>query len=179
MDLYNLIKRFFGLEKETGCIEERIENIEKDIKHLYHTINKRHSPRLIFTTIINNHQIKILKIMPTLDSKQFVEEILALENTDTKAAISATFANVKLLSSDVSIFTCDTDVNADGTLDIVGIAPGTATLTVTADATYTDANTGQPVTASKSATVDVTVNKPLPGAENTDLVVTFSDPKAV
>jgi len=112
-----------------------------------------------------------------LNVKEFVDSILALEDTDTKAAINATFANIVLASSDPSIFTCDTDVNADGTLDITGIAEGTATLTVTADATYTDSNTGQSVTASKSATIGVTVHAPLPGAENTDMVVTFSAPQ--
>ncbi len=138
---------------------------------------KRHHSKtqLIFTTIINKSKIKILAM--ELNAKEFVDSILGLVDHDTQESIDATFANITLGSSDSSIFTTDTDVDADGVLDIVGVSEGTATLTVTADATYTDKNTGKEVTANKTATIDVTVHAALPGAENTDLVVTFSAPK--
>lgn len=173
MEYKELIRRFFGIEKEVGEMEEEDAEILEKLSHLLHP-KKKYS--LIFTTIINNKQIKILKIMPTLDLKTFVDTVLALEDTDTKAPITATFANVVLTSSDPTIFTADTDANADGTIDIVGVAAGTATLTVTADASYTDGNTGKAVTANKSATIDVTVTAPLPGDENTDMIVSFSAP---
>jgi len=147
-----------------------IHRIEKRKKH-------KHRTQLIFTTIINNYKIKILAM--TLNTKEFVDSVLALEDSDTKQSISATFANIVLTSSDPSIFTADTDVNADGTIDIVGVSTGLASLNVKADATYTDSNTGKEVTASKEANIDITVSEPAPGAENTDLVVSFSDPKSV
>jgi hypothetical protein len=186
LGLYKLEQRFFKLEDECGGFEVRIYKLQKAIKsqnkeieELEALIKRKRKPTLIFTTIINNKQIKILKIMPTLDLKTFVDTVLALEDTDTKAPITATFANIAMTSSDTSIFTADSDVNADGTVDIVGVAAGTATLTVTADASYTDGNTGKAVTANKSATIDVTVSEPLPGDENTDMIVSFGAPSPV
>lgn len=175
MDFKDFIRRFFGIEKELGELEREESEI---LERLYHLSHPKKKYSLIFTTIINKKQIKILSIMD-LNTQEFVDSILALEDTDTKSPIDATFANIVLTSSDPSIFTCDTDVNADGTLDITGVSEGTATLTVTADATYIDGNTKQSVTANKSATIDVTVHAPLPGAENTDMVVTFSAPTPV
>lgn len=132
--------------------------------------------KLIFTTIINKNQIKILAM--ELNTQEFVDTMLALENSADQTKVDATFANVVLTSSDPTIFTADKDVNADGTLDIVGVAVGTASLNVTADATYTDPNTSEVITANKSADIQVTITAPPPGAINTDLVVTFSDPSA-
>lgn len=131
-------------------------------------------PKLILTATINNVKIKILAM--TLQTKQFVTAALGLVDHDTQNPIEATFENVALTSSDPSIFTVDTDVNGDGNVDVVGVAPGTATLNVKADVTYEDANTGLSVTASKEANIEVTVTLP---PETTDLVVTFSDPQPV
>lgn len=132
---------------------------------------KKKKTNLIFTTIINHFQIKILKMQ--LETKQFVDSILSLVDHDTQQPIDATFTNVVLTSSDPSIFTADGDVNGDGTVDVVGVAAGSGTLNVKADATYTDSNTKKEVTVNKEANVDVTITEPAPTAENTDLVVTF------
>lgn len=130
---------------------------------------------LIFTLNIPNFTIKILSMQ--LEIQKFVDSILGLVDHDTQQPIDATFTNVTLTSSDVNVFTADTDVNNDGTADIAGVAEGSADLKVTADATYIDSNTGQETTQSKEATVSITVTKPLPGAENTDLVVSFTNPQ--
>jgi hypothetical protein len=114
-----------------------------------------------------------------LQKQQFVDSILGLVDHDTQAAIPATFANIVLTSSDPAIFTADTDVNNDGTIDVVGVSEGTATLNVKADVTYTDTHTNLEVTASKEANVPVTVTAPPPTAENVDLVVTFSPAQPV
>ena len=111
-----------------------------------------------------------------ITTKQFTDANLALVDHATLNTITATFANVVLTSSDESIFTATSDVNGDGVLDIVPVNPGTATLTATADASYTDANTGQPVTVNKGATIEVTVTAPVEG-QLTDLVLTLSDPQ--
>ena len=136
---------------------------------------RRKKTKLIFTTIINKNQIKILAMQ--LNTQEFVDAMLALENSDTHDKVDATFANIVLTSSDPTIFTADTDVNADGTLDIVGVAVGSASLNVKADATYTDPNTQAVITANKSADIAVTISAPPPGAINTDLVVTFDTPQ--
>jgi hypothetical protein len=180
MNFEDLIHRFYKLEAEVGNLEENVFNQRVKVNSLQIKVaklTKKKQPQLIFTAVINKFKFKILTM--ELQTQDFVDSILALEDTDTHAAIDATFANIVLTSSDPTIFTADSDVDADGTLDIVGIAPGTASLNVKADATYTDANTQQSVTAPKEANVDVTVSKPAPGAENTDMLVTFGTPKPV
>lgn len=189
MELHELERRFFELEREVGGLEVKVANQKwinffqririnaLEVKVAKLSRKKKHKTELVFTTIINKFKIKILAM--ELQTQDFVDSILGLEDSDTKAPIDAIFANVVLTSSDPSIFTADTDVDADGTLDIVGVAEGTATLNVKADATYIDGNTQQSVTASKEANVDVTVTKPAPGAENTDMVVSFGTPKPV
>jgi hypothetical protein len=178
MNYKKFLEDFFKCQRNSNHLQKKIAELEKDFKELLAIVLKKHEPQLIFTTVLFNNQIKILSIME-LNTKEFVDSILALEDTDTKAPIDATFANIVLTSSDPTIFTADTDVNADGTIDIVGVAEGTATLNVKADATYIDGNTKQSVTATKEANIPVTVHAPLPGAENTDLVVTFSPAQPV
>lgn len=112
-----------------------------------------------------------------LEVKSFVDSTLALVDKATGNAIEATISNPVLTSSDPAIFTTDTDPNNDGIVDIVGIAEGTATLNVKADVAYTDPNTGEAITASKEANVEVTITAPPPGAIDTELIVTFSAPQ--
>lgn len=133
--------------------------------------------RLIFTALILNYKIKILKM--ELLKQQFADTILKIVDHATGAPIDATFENVVLESSDPAVFTCTNDVNNDGKVDVVGVAEGTATLNVSVDATYIDGNTGQSVTKTKTASLQVTVSAPPPEAQSTDLVVTFTAPEAV
>lgn len=111
-----------------------------------------------------------------LQIKDFVDANLGLVDHDTQAAITATFANIVMTSSDPTIFTVDSDVDTDGTMDVVGVAVGTATLTVSADVSYNDSKTGLDVTANKTVDVPVTITA---SPESADLVVTFSAPKPV
>lgn len=137
---------------------------------------KRRPPQLIFLTTINNFKIKIHNMQ--LEKQKFVNSILGLVDKTTQEAISATFSNVVLESSDPSIFTADTDVNADSQIDVVGVSEGEATLNVKADATYVN-SLGEEVTTPEEANVTVTITAPPPEANETDLVVTFSDPQKV
>lgn len=114
-----------------------------------------------------------------LQTKQFLDTILDLVDHETQQPIDATFSDVQLTSSDESIFTSTSDVNGDGTVDVVGVGEGTAVLNVKVMATYIDSKLNQEVTNAKEVNVDVTITAPPPEAETTDLVVTFSDPKPV
>ena len=99
---------------------------------------------------------------------------LGLVNHATGEAITATFANVSTSSSDTSIFTVALD--ATGLVDVTGIAVGTGTLSISADATYVDPGSGVTVTFTKLLTVAVTVS---PTATATDLTITFGNPTPV
>ena len=131
--------------------------------------------QLIFTAFINHYQIKILKMQ--LEKQSFADTILKIVDHATGDPIDATFDNVVLESSDEAIFTCNTDVNNDGKVDVVGVSVGDANLKVTADATYVDANTKETVTKSKTAMVPVFITAPPPEAQETDLIVSFTAPE--
>jgi len=110
---------------------------------------------------------------------QFVQGNISLVNHVDGTPIAATFANEQFTSADENIATISIDP-ADGpdtaVLDIKGIAVGETDITITADATYIDPNTGEQVTKTKSVTVHVTISEPVSEAD-TDLVVTLGDPQ--
>lgn len=134
---------------------------------------RRRKTEIILTTTINKTKVKILTMELLL--KDFVDVNLALVDHDTQKAITATFSNIVLTSSDVTIFTTGVDA-ANKSADITGVKEGTASLNVTADVEYTDSNTQLDVKGSKSVDIPVTITAPAPTAENTDLVVTFGTP---
>ena len=110
--------------------------------------------------------------------KEILEAKLGLINKADGQLIEATFSGITLSSSDTSILTADTDADADGETDIVGVAPGTATLHIEAVARYIDPNTSQEVVAGKSADVELVVTPADPEAADTALVVSFADASA-
>lgn len=115
-----------------------------------------------------------------INQQEFANARLGLVDSETKLPVEgATFADISLRSSDEGIFTVSTDVNADGELDVVGVAPGEAKLFAKATVSYTDANTNQPVTKVVETAVDVVVSEPAPDAQSTELVVTFTEPAKV
>lgn len=129
---------------------------------------------LIFATIINNFKIKILAMQ--LDKNTFASTILTLVDHETQEPISdVIFSDTVLTSSDEDVFTV-LDVDADGTADVLGVTEGTATLNVKTKASYVN-SLGDSVTTDEEADVEVTVTAPLPGANETDLIITFGPPQ--
>lgn len=109
-----------------------------------------------------------------LNVNELLVGTLGLVNHATGEAITATFANVSVSSSDTTIFT--TTLDGSGNVDVDGVAVGTGLLSVTADATYVDPATGSTVTFTKLVTISVTVS---PAATATDLVVNFGTPTPI
>ncbi len=137
---------------------------------------KKHRSQLVFTTIINNFKIKILAMQ--LDKQSFASTILTLVDHETGEPITdVVFSDIILTSSDENVFTV-LDVDVDGTADILGVTEGSATLNVKTKASYVN-SIGDDVTTDEEANVDVTVTAPQPGANETDLVVTFGPPQPV
>ena len=107
-----------------------------------------------------------------LNKQQFAEALLGLKNEADGSSIEATFSEIKIESYDTAIIEVK-DADSDGDLDIVGVAPGTAQIKVSAVVSYTDPATGKPVVAGKDADpVDVTVDQ---DETKTKLVVSFTD----
>lgn len=149
---------------------------------IQHSIRCRRHARtdLVLSTIFyNNLKIEGIIMSSKFNPNQFVQGIISLVNHVDGSPIAATFANEQFVSADENIAAVTVDP-ADGPdtaiLDIKGIAVGETDITITADATYVDPNTGEQVTKSKSVTVHVTISAPVSEAE-TDLVVTLGDPQ--
>ena len=125
-------------------------------------------PSLRLTLFFNQIKCSIMSV--TLNTKQFLDGKLALVDHITGQPIEAVISNEQFASSDESVFT--TTQPEDDTVEVTGVSVGTAQLTVTADCTYTDANTGEQFTKSKSINIDVEITQPI-SEEETDLVVNF------
>lgn len=126
-------------------------------------------------------KVKLVIILKNINNKSMnkltigapdLAVILGLIDTDTQKAIVATFANIQISIADTSIAEIEQDPNTPGQSDVKPLAVGDTKLNVTADATYTDGNTGESVTKTGlTASTDVTVTE---GAENVGLVVTLA-----
>jgi hypothetical protein len=126
-------------------------------------------------------KVKLVIILKNINNKSMnkltigapdLAVILGLVDTDTQKPIAATFANVSISIADTTIAEIETDPNVTGQSDVKPLAVGTTTLNVTADATYTDGNTGESVTKTGlTASTDVTVAE---GVENVGLVVSLA-----
>lgn len=159
----------FNPEKEELEIIEKLVGIVDRL-----TQDKKERVRLVLTTILNNNKFIVMSI--TLNANQFSLDTLSLIDSDTNAAVAATFANQSFASSDPSIFTSTQDVTDPNSTKDVAVGAGTASLNISADVTYTDANTNQPVTKTLTLVVDVTVVAVVAG-ENVALVLTQGAPQ--
>jgi hypothetical protein len=165
--------------------DEDEEKLELEIiKKLSEIINKLITPsqeekvRLILTTKFNNNN-SILQIMAIqLNVGQFSLDTLSLIDSDSGNAVAATFANNQFNSSDPNVFTSTVDPSNPNQTRDQAVAAGSASLNVSSDVSYTDANTGNPVTKTLTLSVPVSVAAVTAG-ENVALVMTQGTPTAV
>lgn len=155
--------------KQLTELQKEVSEIKSQNEEILNLLYKAFAQQTDLTIFINKKQIQTMAL--TLDIASFVPGVLGLVDHTTGNVVAATFANELFTSSDESIFTAVQD--GDDTVDITGVAEGSANLNVSADATYTDGNTGKEVTVNKSVVIPVTVTKPIEG-EETDLVVNFA-----
>lgn len=169
--------------KERHELEEMIERLEEMLEREMHnntilihivdrlTAVKGQHVKLILLNSSNNQIMAI-----TLNANQFSIDTLGLVDSDTGNAVAATFANVSFVSSDPTIFTSTQDPANPNTTKDVAVAAGSASLNVTADASYTDSVSGLAVTkAGLIISVPVTVAAVVAG-ENVALTITQGIP---
>lgn len=170
----------FGFGKHRGKKKVEINVIEETViviegQKWFHEHHKHHKKvELVLTTFINNSKLRIMSLQ--LSSKQFALGSLALIDSDTQAQVTATFANPQFTGDNDAAFTVAPDASDPNTARVTGVAAGTGNVTASADATYTDANTGQQVTKSVSVVVAVTVIAVVAG-ENVELQLNFGAPQ--
>lgn len=157
--------------KEIIIIEETFIIIEGE--PWYHHSHRKQKVQLILTTLINNFKLKIMSVQ--LASNQFAIGIPALIDSDTTNPISATFSNPSFSSTNESVFGVTQDASDPNSPRVTGVAAGTGQLNVNYTVSYTDGNTGQPVTQSLSLSIDVTVTEV--AGENVTLQVNFGAPQ--
>lgn len=116
-------------------------------------------------------QNKFIVMSLTLVSNQKAQIIIGLVDATTLNPVTATSSGETEVIDNLAVATVDASNN------VVGVAAGTCNLTSTATWTYTDANTGQPVTTTLSVVTPITVTAVIV-AETVNMVVTFGTPVA-
>jgi hypothetical protein len=129
-------------------------------------------PKLVIYQVVNNKKSQIMSL--TLVSNQKVAGVLGLVDVVTGNPVTASFANVSATSDTPAAFTVSVD--SSNNIDVVGVAAGSGTITVQADASYTD-STGAAKTETLTVTVDVVISAVIV-ADKVALTVTFGTPVA-
>jgi hypothetical protein len=160
------------LLKQNEHLEWERDRLESNLLKCLKDKNSEHVKLVINSSTNKNSKNMAIQ----LDQGSFSLDSLGLVDTDLGTPVSATFANVSFASSDETVFTTAPDPNnPSGTID-TAVAPGTANLTATADATYTDSKTGKSVTQTGlTVTVPVIVNAVVAG-ENVALTIIQGTP---
>jgi hypothetical protein len=145
---------------------------DKLFEWMKHHPKHRHPVELVLTTIVNNFKIRIMAV--SIASNQQVAGQLSLVDQVTGANVSATFTNVTAVSDTPAAATASVD--SSNNVDVVGVAPGTGNVTVTALTAYTD-STGAPQSTTETFVVPFTITA-VTTADAVSLVVTFGAPTA-
>jgi hypothetical protein len=125
--------------------------------------------RLVIFQSFNNKNYIAMSL--TLPSNQKAPIIVGLVDGKTLLPVTATFSGTTNTIDNTAIATVDASGN------LVGVAAGTANLTTSTSATYTDSNTQQPVTAPLTLVTPVTITAVVT-AETVQLVVSLGTPVA-
>lgn len=180
-EIQELLKIIKQMEVNEGILEREILHLTGQNEKLFNLLEKcRQQQKEKVNLVIISSKYKNQKTMAiSLDQGQFSLDSLGLVDTDSGLPVSATFANVVFASSDSTIFTTAPDpANPNGTID-TAVAPGTASLTATADASYTDSKTGKTVTQTGlTISVPVIVNAVVAG-ENVALTIIQGTPSVI
>lgn len=151
--------------------KEELEIIEKLIRIIDKLTNKppHQKVKQVLINILNNSKFIVMSV--SIASNQKAAIILSLVDADTLQPVTATFTGESETSDNPAAATADT-ING-----IVGVAPGTGNITSVATWTYTDSNTGQPVTVQLTTITPFEVTAVVT-AEKVSQVVTFGTPVA-
>jgi hypothetical protein len=158
------------IEEQAHIMFSLAKTMGKLVGHESHGQNVR----LVLTTFINNNQFIIMAL--NLNANQFSLDTLGLIDSDTNLPVAATFANQVFASDNPAIFSTTPDATNPNQTKDVAVAAGVANLNFSADATYTDSVTKQPVTKSLKGSVVMTVAAIVAG-ENVSLVINQGTPQ--
>jgi hypothetical protein len=140
----------------------------------------RQNVKLVLQTTINQYKITFMALQ--LTQGFFSLDQLALIDTDTNAQVQATFANTQPFASDnPAVLTSTPDPSSPSDLNKVkntAVAGGTANVTTTTDATYTDSVSKQSVTKTLKLSIPYSVIAVVAG-ENVALTLIQGTPTAI
>jgi hypothetical protein len=153
-----------------------VDRLSHEHEHHHH---KHQNVKLVLQTAINNN-FKITFMALQLTDGFFSLDQLALIDTDTNTQVAATFANVQpFVNDNPSILTTAPDPGGDPTkAKNTAIGAGVANVSTTADATYTDSVSKQPVTKTLKLSIPYTCVAVVAG-ENVALTLIQGTPTAV
>ena len=161
--MLNWLKKHKKQKCDITVINETIIVIEEEHYH-------RHSHHLVLTTFINNSKFEIMSLSIVANEK--VIGSLGLIDSVTNEPVSATFQNTTATSGNTASY--NASVNADGSIEVTGVAEGSGDLVVTSLADFTD-SLGHPQSVEKSVTIPVSISA-VQTANGTNLVVNFGTP---
>jgi hypothetical protein len=158
----------FGHHEKTEL--EIIKIQAETIDRLTHEHCEPHKVALVLNLYNTKSTLRIMAL--SLASNQIVIGTLGLTDTTNPATVvTGTFAGTTATSDTPAAFTALVDAN--GNVDVTGVAAGTGNLTVTTTAAYTD-STGAAQSVSLSLTVAVTVTAVVV-ADSVALSITFGN----
>jgi hypothetical protein len=180
-----------GLFAESPAEKEEFKIIERLLKNessLIDLVGRLIPPepghqnvKLVFSTTLNNG-LKITFMALQLTQGFFSLDQLALIDTDTNGLVAATFANIQPFVSDnpaVLLTAPDPSTPSDPSkCKNTAVSGGTANVTTTADATYTDSVSKVSVTKTLKLSIPYTVVAVTAG-ENVALTLVQGTPTAV
>lgn len=130
-----------------------IEELTEIIKTLVHKETYKHRPILaLATTNLNN-----IIMNTTLTLGLNATSTIILVDNKTLLPVTATFTEQTASSDNTSVATFVIDPSTPTQVDATPVAAGTGNIILSATASYTDSNTGQPVTQTFTATYPFTV----------------------
>lgn len=120
--------------------------------------------------IIFNNNKNSNKMSLEIQANQLSVGTLSLVDSTTNAPVAATFSNTTAVSDTPGVAAAV--VNADGTVTISGVSAGTANVTITSTASFTN-SLGVATTGNVTSVVAVTIDA-VPVADGVTLVISFS-----
>lgn len=177
IELFCLLKfipmGLFDSSRLEAIIERQLDLIIDQHSELVRCCRAKNKPNpvLLFLTI-SNQKSKFLIMALEFAANQLVSGVLSLIDSVTSAAVPATFDTVTAVSDNPAVAAAS--VNADGSVSITGVAAGSANVTISANASFTN-SLGAATSGSVSSVVAVTVDA-VATADGVSLVVTFGAP---
>jgi hypothetical protein len=169
------ITNIFGGHCDKCKCKEEVEKLLEIVRVqalIIHDLTKPKPNPVKFLLINTKTNLPIMAL--EIAANQFSVGALSLVDTTTNAQVTGVFSAVTAVSDNTAV--ANATVNADGTVTVTGVSAGTANVTVSATAAFTN-SLGVATSSPVSLVIGVTIDA-VAVADSVALVVTFGAPQA-